>query len=50
MKKSKNMVVVKTNRGHILVMTCKYAKETPDGFWESVYGALEHIGVFKDLL
>ena len=49
MKKSKNRVVIKTNRGHTLVITAHYAKKTPDGFWESVRGALEYIGVFDGL-
>lgn len=52
MKNSKNRLIVETNRGHIFVMNVHYAKETPEGFWESVYGALEYLGVFdgiKDL-
>jgi len=49
MKKSRNRVVVKTNRGHTLIMTTCYAKDTPEGFWGSVYGALEHVGVFEGI-
>lgn len=49
MKKSKNKFVIKTNRGRTIVMTAHYAKKTPEGFWEGVYGALEYIGVFDGL-
>lgn len=49
MKKSKDRVVVKTNRGHTIVMTSHYVKETSEGFKESVYGALEYVGVFDNL-
>jgi len=47
MKKSKNRVVVKTNRGNILVVTSRYAKETSELFCEDVYGALKHLGLFR---
>jgi hypothetical protein len=50
MKKSKNKVVVKTNRGHTIVVTCKYAKKTPEWFWEEVYHALEYLRVFDGIL
>ena len=49
MRKPKNQVVVKTNRGHTIVMTAQYAKETPEEFWEYVYRRLEYIGVFDNL-
>lgn len=48
-KETKNSITYKSNRGHILHITCHYAKETPDGLWEDVYHYLDYIGFFDNL-
>ncbi len=49
-KETKKSVTFRSNRGHILHITCHYAKKTPDGFWEDVYNVLERCGVFEGIL
>lgn len=38
-------LVIDTGKSRI-VLTCKYAEKTPDGFWEHVYEVLKKMGVF----
>jgi len=47
-RKGKASVLI-TNRHHTISIESRYTKKTPDEFWESVYGTLEHIGVFDGI-
>jgi len=46
---SKSKRTFTSNKGIVYHFSCRYAKKTPDGFWEDVCDRLAYMGVFDGI-